>query len=255
MGVGQPKRAVGTRGLHAGPRAEGPGTAMRVRGGLGAASLDPGRTLAPQRSPGPWTGRAVPRPVPRVCGGPLGVISRVAFHTRGQQHGDDPVHKGDAHPSRLHRCACQVCPLKAAPPKVGTCVDDGDPPGAAGALTSACSHVTNRPSPTVLIDVCVPTSPTPGWPAGASSRAPGATGRLLKPHPHQPQVNPSAAHWQRRAPGPHVQSRTGTHDKAATHPGPSRRQGGRKLLGCSFRLKTLQNIKRVSALWRCLFRW
>lgn len=207
-----------------------------------------------QRSPGPWTGQAVPRPVPRVCGGPLGVISRVAFHTRGQQHGDDPVHKADAHPSRLHRCACQVCPLKAAPPKWAPVWTMVTPPGAGGALTSACSPVTNGPSPTVLTDVCVPTTPTPGRPAGASSWALGAAGRLLKPHPHQPQVKPSAAHWQRQAPGPHVQSRTGTHDTAAAHPGPSRRQGGQKLLGRSFRLKTPQNIKRVSALWRCLFR-
>lgn len=115
VGAGRPTRAVGTRGLHAGPRAEGPGTATHVIAGLGAASLDPGRTLAGQRSPGPWTGQALPRPVPCVCVGPLGVISRVAFHTWGQQHGDDPVHKADAHPSRLHRCARQVCPLKAAP--------------------------------------------------------------------------------------------------------------------------------------------
>lgn len=199
-----------------------------------------------------WAGCA--SSCPSCVGGALGCHLQGGIPHSGSTTRGRPCAQGRRPPLTPAQVCLPGVPTKSRPPEVGACVDDGDPPGAAGALTSACSRVTNGPSPTVLTDVCVPTTPIPGRPAGASSLAPGAAGRLLKPHPHQPQVNPSAAHWQRRAPGPQVQSRTGTHDKAATHPGPSRRQGGWKLLSRSFRLKTPQNIKRVSALWRCLFR-
>lgn len=181
---------------------------MWVSASHGEASSGPrDKHWAGQRSPGPWTGRATPFPVPCVCAcHPQGDISTFGEDSKGMTLHIRPT----AHPDHLDRGARQVCSLKAPPPAVGTsgkdtvtsatlASDDPAPPPTVvlpvspadghlprpqgtptrqRALTSYLpsshqsglthSYVTDGSSPRVLIDFCALT--IPDWPVGAPSR-------------------------------------------------------------------------------------